>query len=503
MVDAVRRHFSVRTRLTLWYAASLALTMIVLAAAAHVVMRNTIEAQFEEDLKHSASMLAKRLDHEMTEGDPATEASASTVRKSQFRNLALQVYGEDLAILAGSADLGDRALADLPVVSTAPPFDAEPSITLIDDPSLDPSGVLLAAIAVREPSTGRRIVLVAAEGRTPVIRALSAQRNVFLLLAPLLLGLSVAGGWALARRALAPVAVMAAQARRMGADRLSDRLAVANPDDELGALAATFNELLDRIAASVAQMRTFVADASHELRTPVAVIRSGANVALTPPVDLDESVETLQVIQEQSAQLTKLVDDMFLLARADAGDPGVLRSDTVGIDALVGSCIRAAEPLARERGVTIRLCTDASHATCVGDRARLEQMLMNLLTNAANYSGVGGSVDVSIVVRESAKGTVARIAISDAGPGIPKTERDAVFGRFVRLDKARSRETGGSGLGLPIARWVAEAHGGALVLEETPGGGCTFAATLPVAIVHDAENVEATVLHQDSSHSTI
>jgi signal transduction histidine kinase len=267
----------------------------------------------------------------------------------------------------------------------------------------------------------------------------------------------------------------------MGADRLGERLVVASPGDELGQLATTFNDLLDRIESAFNRMRQFVADASHELRTPVGVIRSGAAVALTPPVTLDECVETLRVIEDQTARLSRIVDDMFTLARADAGDPGMLAIEDVAVGDLVATCVAAAEPLAAEAGVALEAdAAPAAEAYCRGDEGRLEQMLMNVLSNAIRYSGPGGRVRVGLRFGEGGPGRVASISVADTGPGIPAESREAIFERFVRLDAARSRETGGGGLGLPIARWAAETHGGAIAAGEAPGGGALFTITLPV-----------------------
>jgi signal transduction histidine kinase len=293
----------------------------------------------------------------------------------------------------------------------------------------------------------------------------------------------------LAGRALAPVAAMADQARRMGADRLGDRLEVANPDDELGRLAAVLNELLGRIETAFDRMRHFVADASHELRTPVGVIRSGTAVALTPPVTVEECVETLRVIDDQAARLGRLVDDMFTLARADAGDPALLESDPVPLGELVASCAAAAQPLAAAAGVAFEFPEPPEDERfCRGDRVRLEQMLMNLVTNAIRHSGRGGRVRIGLALAGPGGGEAA-ISVSDTGHGVPPEAREAIFGRFVRLDAARSRETGGGGLGLPIARWVAEAHGGSIGVGDAPGGGAEFTVRLPLDPAPDGRPV--------------
>jgi signal transduction histidine kinase len=210
------------------------------------------------------------------------------------------------------------------------------------------------------------------------------------------------------------------------------------------------------------------------------VIRSGTAVALTPPVTLEECVETLRVIDEQTERLGRLVDDMFVLARADAGDQTMLVTDSVPLSDLVVSCAAAAARLATTFEVALDVADlPEAEAYCRGDRSRLEQMLMNLFTNAVRHAGRGGRVRVALRVAPAGAGTVATIEIEDSGPGIPVEMREAVFERFVRLDAARSRDLGGAGLGLSIARWIAQVHGGTISVDQSRLGGARFAVTLP------------------------
>ena len=473
----------IRVRLTLAYATALAVAMIVLSAVTYVLMRQTLYAEFDDDLRKNTQALAERLDHEFQEGDSAREASASLVRKSLFHNLVLEIRADDGSIVAASEDLGGEQLAAEIDLATVPELDAGIGRHRLAEFPLDTAGLEVAAIGVRHPGDGRVYVLVAGAGRSVVERALGALRRPALTLVPLLLGVAAAGGWWLARRALSPVAAMAEQARQMGANRLERRLVVDNPDDELGALARTFNELLDRLQLAFERTRQFMADASHEVRTPVGVIRSGAAVALTPPVTLDECVETLEIIADQTSRMSRLVDDMFFLARADAGARDVDARASVDLNELVASCLRTAAPLAAERGVDLAgQEAQVPAAVCLGDRARLEQMLMNLIVNGINHVRQGNAVRVALRRRDEPQPGALCIEVRDNGPGIPPEHSESVFERFRRLDPSRSRDTGGSGLGLPIARWIAEAHGGSLVLTEAASGGCVFTVTLPAAV---------------------
>jgi signal transduction histidine kinase len=270
---------------------------------------------------------------------------------------------------------------------------------------------------------------------------------------------------------------MANQARRIGAEHLDRRLPVANPRDELGHLAQTFNGLLDRLTASLNQQRQFMADASHELRTPLAAIRSAAGVTLQREHrDPQEYREALTLVDEQSRRLGRLVDDMFTLARADAGHAPI-RPQTFYLDELIAEIARAGSQIGSRRGVVVAV-EPVGEIPFVGDEELVRRMLTNLVDNAVRYSPQGGTVRVTM----TGDAGVCRIAIRDEGPGVPSEARPHIFDRFYRADKARTQGAfdEGAGLGLAIARWVAEAHGGTLALEGSDARGSTFVVILPV-----------------------
>jgi heavy metal sensor kinase len=297
------------------------------------------------------------------------------------------------------------------------------------------------------------------------------------------IGLLIAGlaGWFLSRKSLAPVLAMAEQARRISADNIDQRLPVLNSRDELGRLAATFNDLLSRLNSAFAQQRQFVADASHELRTPVSVMRTAASVTLEKSDrTAEEYRNALAIVDEQSRRLSRIVEDMFRLARADAGRLA-MESRPFYLDELLAETSRAASILAASKNIRVELPT-LPEASCYGDEDLVRRMLMNMLENAVKYTPPGGSIAVGLT---SANGCHL-VSIADTGIGIPAEAQPHVFERFFRADKAKSRMDGlkdgigaGAGLGLAIARSIAEAHGGSLVLRHSDQQGSTFLATLP------------------------
>jgi signal transduction histidine kinase len=270
---------------------------------------------------------------------------------------------------------------------------------------------------------------------------------------------------------------MASQARNMGAARLRERLAVANQRDELGQLALSFNQLLERIEASFEQQRRFVADASHELRTPVAILRGETEVTLSQPNRSPEEYrETLAILRDESQRLAHIIEDLFTLTRADAGQyPLTLRE--VYLDELAAEALVRARSLALARNITLQSSIEPDLAI-QADEALLGRMLLNLLDNAIKYSPAGSTVE--LLCKRCGENCV--VSITDNGPGIPSDLQPRLFERFFRADKARSRaegDTGGAGLGLAISRWIAEAHHGRVELTRSDSTGSTFSVILP------------------------
>jgi heavy metal sensor kinase len=269
---------------------------------------------------------------------------------------------------------------------------------------------------------------------------------------------------------------MGEHARRIGATNLHDRLPVLNANDELGQLATTFNDLLNRLDESFERQRRFVADASHELRTPLAILRGEAEVAMSQQGrKAEDYLESLGILHDETSRLIKIVEDLFTLTRADSGQYP-LSPENVYLEELVADCAHSARTLAREKN--IELSVDASSECLVhGDQALLRRMILNLVDNAIKYTADGGRVDIAC--RVAAAGF--ELHVTDTGPGIPPELHSRIFERFFRADPARSRSgrEGGAGLGLSIALWIAEAHQGRLELVRSDATGSHFAVYLP------------------------
>jgi two-component system, OmpR family, sensor kinase len=301
--------------------------------------------------------------------------------------------------------------------------------------------------------------------------------ETFGIVVPLTLLLAACGGYLLARRSLLPVVAMSRQASHIGAESLHERLLVKNPRDELGKLAASFNELLDRVSRSFDRQKRFFADASHELRTPVAILCGETDVTLSQPERTQQEYrDSLSIVGEEARRLKHIVDDLFTLARADAGQYPVELSDFY-LEELAAECCRNMRSLAAARQIKTS-CEMKGELPIHADETLIRRMLLNLLDNAIKYTATGGNVHVRGV---SENGNYC-LNIEDSGPGIPGDLQPRIFERFFRVDKARSRsesDGGGAGLGLSIASWIAEVHGGRIELTRSSPEGSVFTVHLP------------------------
>ena len=461
---------SVRGRLTLFYVSVLAATLIIVGILIYVLLARALYVRVDENLQAAVRIAMTSLSNDLAEGQDYEDAARSTAAEQASSQQMLAIYDRDGRLLAESGRDGDLEIALPP--ATAIPDGEERLETVLETDGDDRHRLAFRRVSI-PPS--EYIVVVGAD-LEPMDEELEFLRGILGYIVPIALLLAGLGGSFLARQSLSPVVSMADRARKIGVENLSERLPVANPRDELGHLAETFNELLGRLEASLVQQRQFMADASHELRTPVATTRTAASVALQQAHrDEREYRETLEIVEQQAARLSRVVEDMFMLARADAGNYPV-RTTPMYLDEVVDDVVRAARVVAKTRNVTIDSATVPS-AAFSGDEELMRRMIVNLLDNAVRHAPEGSTVRVEL---DETSGGYA-IAVKDQGPGIPVEIRPHIFERFVRGDPSRrATPHDGAGLGLALARWIANAHGGDVVLARSSPAGSTFVISLPV-----------------------
>jgi heavy metal sensor kinase len=299
---------------------------------------------------------------------------------------------------------------------------------------------------------------------------------VLVLGLPLIVGLAGVGGYALARRALTPIDHLAAEARRITAERLHERLSIVNEHDEIGRLAAVINGTFARLESSFEQLRRFTADASHELRTPLSVIRGIGELGLGETRTPAEYKDAIGSMLEEVDRLARLVDTLLQLSRGDAGTIR-LSLESLDLSDLAQDVASSLAILAEERRQRLQVHA-LQPAPVRADRLVLRDAIANLVDNAIKYGPPGSRIDIAV----HADTTEAALTVSDHGPGIPVEHRERIFDRFYRVDEGRSRGMGGTGLGLAIAKWAVEANGGNISFVPA-GDGATFRNTLPLSSV--------------------
>lgn len=479
---------SIRSRLTLWYVGVLALLIIAFALVTYLLVSRNLDETLNRNLqevgrsietdlkKEEADIAAERLmpfkpvDEEGEDEDekkPEIEpdevpltieaAIAEEINDLRSRDYGFLVLAQNGQLIASSVD--DAALRNR--LTNLPP-----GPLFVDLPGGN-EGIRV----YRKPLglDGKKFQLLITHSLREQTDFLASLRNIFFIALPVALVLAGLGGYFLARRSLAPVVAMSGQAASISSANLTERLPVKNERDELGSLAKVFNDLLSRLENSFQQQKQFMADASHELRTPLAIVRGESEVAISLETrSAEEYLESLGVVHDESLRLTKIVDDLFTLARADSGQLKPQFAELY-VDEILADCIRHMRTLAEKKKVSLNLISNGE-LPFRGDENLLHRLFLNLLDNAIKYNRPGGSVTVEC--------EDYRITVSDTGNGIPLEVQARIFERFFRVDSARSRseisETAGAGLGLSIAQWVAEVHHGSLILRRSDLKGSVF-----------------------------
>jgi heavy metal sensor kinase len=460
---------SVRGRLTLFYVSVLAAALIIVGALIYVLLARSLYVRVDANLQAGVRIAMTSLANDLAEGQDYQDAARSTAAEQASSEQMLAIYDGTGALLAESGRDGDLEIR-LPPLEVIP--DGEERLeTVLESDGDDRHRLALRRVSI-QPS--EYIVVVGAD-LEPMDEELEFLRGILAYVVPIALLIAGIGGSFLARQTLSPVVAMADRARRIGVENLSERLPVGVRRDEVAHLAETFNELLGRLESSLLLQRQFMADASHELRTPVATTRTAASVALQQEHrDEREYRDTLEIVEQQAARLSRVVDDMFTLARADAGNYP-MRLTPMYLDEVIDEVVRAARVVASTRDITIDPMTVPS-ASFTGDEDLIRRMLVNLIDNAVRHAPPRSTIRVDL------DGTDAgyAIAVRDQGAGIPPEIQPHIFERFFRGDASRRAGShDGAGLGLALARWIANAHGGDVVLARSSPSGSTFVISLP------------------------
>jgi heavy metal sensor kinase len=465
------RRLSLRARLTLWYTSLLTVTVLLLGGVAYGLLAYSLAHDVDVALRSVAQALATQA----RQGPgPLFPADIDALFRRFFGGSVWDRYFELRDPFGRHDPRWQRPRSDPLPLSQQARRNAEMGLpTLETVTGLGPYPVRLLTMPVRE---GGRVTNLIQVGMS--LESLHVTQRRFLLIMagvlPLALLLAGGGGWLCARRALAPVHRMIAAAQRISAAHITERLEETGSGDELDRLAKTLNAMLARLDNAFRQIRQFSADASHELQTPVTILKGELEVALRTPRSPAAYQRHLQSALEEVERIATLVDGLLLLARADAG---VLRMDRqpVDLEQLITEVLEQTRVLAAAQHLTCEL-GGLEPVTILGDYERLRRLLLNLVDNGIKYTPGGGRVTLSL----HRCGAWALLQVSDTGIGLCQAEQERVFQRFYRTDAARAHSQGGAGLGLCIAQSIAEAHSGRIAIDSIPGRGSTFTVYLPV-----------------------
>jgi len=447
----------------MWYLLVLAVLLIALSAGVYFYLSRSLYRSLDDSLELRSTQLS------------SIPAILESIRQGEFQ----EELGEFVILYFYSGD----QLMEMSPQGISIPLSDEFISQAIAGASLfttiqteDGEGLRLLAvpinISILGPPPGiQPAALIIARSTKQIDQALAGLLRTLIIAVPLALALAAAGGIFLARRALKPVDKIAQTAQEIEESDLSRRINV-NTKDELGRLAATLNEMIGRLEKAFQRQKQFTSDASHELRTPLAVIEAESTLALQKERPSSDYRQSLEIISQESRQMSSLIDQLLTLARADAGKEQWNFTE-VDLGKLIGNLSTDVEVLCQEKGLSFQL-GQSQDLVVKGDEARLRELFMNLLDNAIKYTPALGTVSVSF----RREGQMAVVAIMDTGIGIPAEDIPFIFERFYRVDKSRSRAEGGSGLGLAICRHIAEVHGGKIEVESQVGMGSTFSVWL-------------------------
>ncbi len=462
---------SIRTRLTIWYTCLLTVTLLIVGGAAFVLLSYSLSHEMDSALDSVARALMER-DQSRAATFPPSEIDQAFRR---FFGFSPWDHYFQMRDPSGNRD-EHRSLPStgkLPLSGTALNNAMRGLSTFETVEGLGEHPVRILTMPVMESN---RVIDMIQVGMS--LKSIDETYLRFLLIMagvlPVGLALAASGGWLLAHRALKPVDRMTAAARRISAEHLNQRVEETGTGDELDNLAKTLNQMLTRLDAAFSQVRRFSADASHELQTPLTILKGELEVVLRSKRTAEEYRETLESALEEVDRTANLVEGLLLLARAEAG---VLRMDRQEVD--LGQVLEEVylrlKPLANSRSIELRLGA-MEPLSIQGDRERLERMTSNLVDNAIKYTGAEGRVTLGL----QHDGRCASILVSDTGRGIAVEEQKQIFQAFYRTSEARSLAERGTGLGLSIAQSIAAAHGGTIEVESSPGRGSSFKVTIPI-----------------------
>ena len=475
---------SLRFKLTLWYVLILGILLVSFSSLLYITLSRSLYRDVDNRLRSLAHLIATE------SGSPSSTFDFGKLDQAVRATLNLRPVGKFIQVLDGSGNVGEKSEnlknVQLPISLQALKNASKGFITFETVRTFGNTPLRMMTLPVIEKGNMARIIQVASS-LEDVEDALRTLFIILVITVPLALLVASLGGLFLANQALKPVDHITQTARMITSQNLNQRIKSLKVKDEISRLIETFNEMISRLDQSFHQIRQFSSDASHELKTPLTILKGEVEVALRKERTSQDYEQILRSNLEEINRMSKIVDNLLLLARTETGEIRLFKEE-INLSQIVSEVVTQLTKLAHDKDLQIVATNHHEDTLLYGDALRIRQMLLNLIENSIKYTEPGGSISVSLErnaphsLPSKEKGSYdgVKIVVSDTGIGIAKEDQERIFGRFFRVDKARSGEQGGSGLGLSICKWIVEAHQGEISVESELGKGCRFIVKLPI-----------------------
>jgi len=483
-------HFrSLRFKLTLWYVLILGVLLIAFSSFLYFTLSKSLYRDVDNKLRSLADLIASE------SASPLSKFGFGNIDQTLEASMNLRPIGKLIQVLDESGRIGPKSdnlkNVQLPISLNALKNASTGLVTFETSRSVGNTPLRIVTLPVAQKDHTMRIVQVASS-LEDVEDALNTLLLILTITVPSVLIMASVGGQFLAHKALKPVDQITQTARMITSQNLNQRIPPPKVKDEISRLVETFNDMITRLDQSFCQIKQFSSDASHELKTPLTILRGEVEVTLRKERTSPEYQQILRSNLEEIDRMTQIVEDLLLLSRADNGEIQLAPKE-INLSEIVQEIVPQAHILAKSKNLYIHTLLPEDQVYILGDRLRIRELFLNLLENAVKYTEEGGKITIHLTRNhapssgkdngnglEPGKMGLAEITVTDTGIGIAKQDQERIFDRFFRVDKARSREQGGSGLGLSICKWIVEAHRGKISVESEVGKGSSFIVLLPL-----------------------
>jgi len=482
---------NIRFKLTLWYIVILGIVLTSFSTFLYLTLSRSLYKGIDTKIRSIAEVIAS------SSTNPYSQYSFSNLDRMLKESFGVKPLTKFIQVLDESGRVGKKSENlrhfQLPISMRALKNASQGKITFETTKALGEYPLRMVTV----PVIRRRHIINIVQVATSLEEVEEVLKTLLLILwitVPSALVVASLGGLFLANKALRPVDEITKTARMITSRSLNQRIKLRKTKDEIGRLAETFNDMISRLGRSFKQIRQFTADASHELRTPLTILKGEIEVGLRRRRRPKEYKDILASNLEEVNHMSQIVDDLLFLSKADMGEVH-LEKHRINLAKLVSEIHAQAQTIAMTKDIRVHISNDVD-GVVIGDRLKVRQLLLNLVDNGVKYTPQGGEMRISL---EKDDGRF-KLRVIDNGIGIAPEDQPHIFDRFFRVDKARSREAGGSGLGLSICKWIVEAHGGEITVESDFGKGSIFTVTFPLASPHGDMTPSQTSPPRDHPH---